>query len=331
MMLQLANSIASYGPSHERRLDVTHLSGHAVRLFSQIRDLVGPPFAAGQDEPEPPGTLFMFGGYSWRYHGFYAWKLTFRDGEFATDRVVRGRSGESRVWFGFAGDTDAVEYATESVKERLRSAGNYFTHGLDMEPFEVVRDVLREGRFDSVGGAPQLAKVYRHMNTQFFAIEWETASPSPDDRYWATSEPSYRRSTQITRRYTRVRLRGYRNLLRAKLSRPRMSRTKLPMTTATAVLPPETGREPTLARRRGFRELLKASAGSNPPDSPSNKAGSRSSIERGNELSLVARSSSGPSRGARHTIGPILRRVPLNLLLSWPRSFRAREVGGLRD
>jgi hypothetical protein len=47
-----------------------------------MRDLVGPPFPVGQDEPEAPGTLFVFGGYSWRYQGFYAWRLTFTDGLF---------------------------------------------------------------------------------------------------------------------------------------------------------------------------------------------------------------------------------------------------------
>lgn len=41
-----------------------------------------------------------------------------------------------------------------------------------MEPFEVLRDVIRDGCFDTVGGPPQLAKIYRHLNTQFFAIEW---------------------------------------------------------------------------------------------------------------------------------------------------------------
>jgi hypothetical protein len=39
-----------------------------------------------------------------------------------------------------------------------------------MGPFEVLRDVIREARCDSVGGPPQVAKVYRHLNTQFFAV-----------------------------------------------------------------------------------------------------------------------------------------------------------------
>jgi hypothetical protein len=42
-----------------------------------------------------------------------------------------------------------------------------------MEPFEVLREIIREGHFDPVGGAPQVAKVYRHMNSMLFAVEWE--------------------------------------------------------------------------------------------------------------------------------------------------------------
>src|SRR3954447_7447997 len=44
-----------------------------------------------------------------------------------------------------------------------------------MEPFEVLRDIVLEERFDSVGGAPHVAKVYRHLNTQFFGVPWNDA------------------------------------------------------------------------------------------------------------------------------------------------------------
>jgi hypothetical protein len=173
MILQLAQSIAAYPPSADRRLDVTHLSGHMSRLFNRMRDLVGPPFPSGQDEPDTPRTVFLFGGYSWRYRGFYAWKLSYANGAFRTDGVLRGRPDEAGWRFRFSGDKEAVDYATQALKERHRDAGNYPEFGLDMEPFEVLRDVIREQRFATVGGAPQLAKVYRHMNTRFFAVEWD--------------------------------------------------------------------------------------------------------------------------------------------------------------
>jgi hypothetical protein len=41
-----------------------------------------------------------------------------------------------------------------------------------MEPFEVLRDIIRAQKFFSVGGPPQLVKVYEHMNTLPFAFYW---------------------------------------------------------------------------------------------------------------------------------------------------------------
>jgi hypothetical protein len=41
-----------------------------------------------------------------------------------------------------------------------------------MEPFEILRDIIRDQVDDTVGGPPQIAKVYRHLNRQFFAVPW---------------------------------------------------------------------------------------------------------------------------------------------------------------
>jgi hypothetical protein len=42
-----------------------------------------------------------------------------------------------------------------------------------MEPFEVIRDMLRgAGKHDSIGGAPQLAKVNQYLNATTIAVYW---------------------------------------------------------------------------------------------------------------------------------------------------------------
>ena len=177
VMLQLANSIAHYPPSVERRLDIAHLKGHTIRLLNQMRELIGGPFPAGQDGPDPPQALFFLGGYSWRYRAFYAWKLIYEDDSFRFVRAVRGWQNRDGWRLAFGGDADAVEHAHERLIARLRAPGRERTYedGLDMEPFEVIRDIVREDRFGSVGGAPQIAKVYRHLNTQFFGVPWNGA------------------------------------------------------------------------------------------------------------------------------------------------------------
>ncbi len=66
----------------------------------------------------------------------------------------------------FAGDVaaDAHGRLTALLKERgMTTSGE-----LDMEPFDVITQLLREGKHHTIGGAPQVVKVYRHMNTQMF-------------------------------------------------------------------------------------------------------------------------------------------------------------------
>ena len=41
-----------------------------------------------------------------------------------------------------------------------------------MEPFEVLRDMIRENISPHIGGPPQLVKVYQHMNCTPFAVFW---------------------------------------------------------------------------------------------------------------------------------------------------------------
>lgn len=54
----------------------------------------------------------------------------------------------------------------------LRSRGKLPEGDVDMEPFQVLRDIIRDRQFRAVGGPPQLAEVYEHMNTVPFAIYW---------------------------------------------------------------------------------------------------------------------------------------------------------------
>ena len=98
----------------------------------------------------------------------------FEDNAFRYVRVVRGWENRTGWHYAFGGDEDVVEAAYDRLIKVLRASGREKTQedGLDMEPLEVLRDIVREGEFPDVGGPPQVAKVYRHLNTQFFGIPW---------------------------------------------------------------------------------------------------------------------------------------------------------------
>ena len=56
--------------------------------------------------------------------------------------------------------------------ELLKVRGKLESGGFDMEPFEVLRDIIRQAFEPSIGGPPQLLKVYRHMNVTPFTVYW---------------------------------------------------------------------------------------------------------------------------------------------------------------
>lgn len=52
-----------------------------------------------------------------------------------------------------------------------------FVLKLGMEPFEVVRDMLRDNKkSDSIGGPPQIVKVYQYMRSAPLAVYWPNKS-----------------------------------------------------------------------------------------------------------------------------------------------------------
>ena len=67
---------------------------------------------------------------------------------------------------------DYVVEAKERLVTLLRERRRLTVGGFDMEPFEVLRDMIRDSSFSTIGGPPQMLKIYRHMNTRPYAIYW---------------------------------------------------------------------------------------------------------------------------------------------------------------
>jgi hypothetical protein len=76
-----------------------------------------------------------------------------------------------------AGDPEALALFRAMLIERLtakrNAAGEMDALRLDWEPFEVVRDLLRRSDCPTtIGGAPQVVKVYQYMNAAPLAVRW---------------------------------------------------------------------------------------------------------------------------------------------------------------
>lgn len=74
----------------------------------------------------------------------------------------------------FAGNREAINYARDEIIKLLKDRGKFRSEYFDMEPFEILVEIIRSGRFSDVGGPPQLAKIYRSGNSHAFGFRWDT-------------------------------------------------------------------------------------------------------------------------------------------------------------
>ena len=174
LMLQAFNTIEMFAKAKTRATDLSDLKGHLLRIFNWSRKFISKP-PVGQNIPSPDAT-FILAGYSWRSKQFRIWKLHFdleiNKYTFRPTHPWQGQEGDEAKLIAFVGDEEAVQQAKKRLVEKLRGKKRLKCGGLDMEPFEVLRDIIRSETFPSVGGAPQMVKVYEHMNTHPFGIYW---------------------------------------------------------------------------------------------------------------------------------------------------------------
>jgi hypothetical protein len=170
-MLQLKAAIDVFPKAFDRSLDIYELKGHALRIFNHMRNYIS-DLPVGQTEPSDPETLFIFGGYSWRKKRYAIWLLHY------DESIKKFTFRPAGTWGGLGGMKkialagNYIEGAKEMLVRLLRERGKLESGNFDMEPFEVLRDIIRERRHDDIGGPLQMVKVYQHMNSGPFGVYW---------------------------------------------------------------------------------------------------------------------------------------------------------------
>ena len=152
------------------RLDVYDVLESICSLFTEVCAKVegvptGTDFLVGSDYVD-----FLFGGWSWRRQHFGIWKIRYSPELQAFVHEAVHESGVPRI-YTFLGDH--IDEAEELLEVDLRATGNLKTGLLDMEPMHVIAVMSRDqNNYPSIGGALQIAKVYRSGNSEFFGVMW---------------------------------------------------------------------------------------------------------------------------------------------------------------
>lgn len=178
LMLQVYNAILTHGAARDRSMDLPDLKGHIIRVINKARSVVS-NLPRGHNGPVLADAKFMLSGYSWKQKRFRVWTLHYDTG---IDRFTfkpwtrwQAQTGAPKE-VAFVGDAKVVRAAKTELVSLLRSKKKLDRGGLDMEPFEVLRNLLRSGRFPEIGGAPQVVKIYESMKTHAFPVYWPDLS-----------------------------------------------------------------------------------------------------------------------------------------------------------
>jgi hypothetical protein len=195
LMHQAANAISTYEKSASRALDIVALKSHVLKVFEGLRQSVHD--AVGDEGI--PSAEFLFGGYSWISKKFLIWKIHYHvpnlrtppKGAYAQGQQIKEKSRFvatlAKTWHGqpwiISGDEEFAIEARQRMSDLLIKRGKaphqVKNFKFDWEPFEVIRDMLREVESNpfkhrnlDIGGAPQILKIYEHLSSRYLGVAW---------------------------------------------------------------------------------------------------------------------------------------------------------------
>ena len=175
LIVQLMRYVEDFDRAHSRAQDICDLAGHCERICTGlIREVIR------ASHPIPDGIdltsdfTVVLAGYSWRYRRYKVWTSLVREnGDFVFSRPLRRLHGA--VFVG-SGEREALQRLGRLRPSKRRETRK--RQVLTWEPFDILRDIIRESADHSIGGAPQLVKIYQHMNHMAYAVPWPTGGSS---------------------------------------------------------------------------------------------------------------------------------------------------------
>lgn len=176
MVVAAVKAAGVHIPSTTRAIGLSKFKSHVVALLNQMQAEVH-TYADGENIPD---VAFIMGGYDWSAKRFRLWRIEFDKEEMifiSSERKGSNRYG-SLGKLEMAGDDEWIG----ELRKRLKMLAQE-RYGLDMkkppgskfslEPFEVVRDLLREADpGHTIGGAPQIVKIYQYLNSVNVGVFW---------------------------------------------------------------------------------------------------------------------------------------------------------------
>lgn len=163
-------------PSQTRALTLSKFKVHLINILNQMQREV---HSYAKDQ-EIPGAIFLFGGYDWWYKKFRIWRIEFsmKEKKFLAHERTGSNAFGSLGRIDFSGDDEWVREFRKKLKQKAQGKYGLAMNApkgckFNMEPFEVIRDLIRSANErHSIGGSPQAVKIYQFMNSADVGVFW---------------------------------------------------------------------------------------------------------------------------------------------------------------
>lgn len=194
MMLQLSLAIDSHHATKQGELKLSALKEHAIQVFNGMAQTIRSSVLPSQDEN--PSAQFLFGGYSWFKKSFQLWHFAYQPKikTFVANPVPwvgyreqfqsvgwsygdQSHNVKRITQIGMIGDAPQVKVARGLLSKRIKENASKNIYTLNMEPFEVIRGMLRKASTEgTIGGSPQIVVVHQFMQATPIGVYWPNKS-----------------------------------------------------------------------------------------------------------------------------------------------------------
>ena len=174
MMIQAVNTVGAWERAFNRGQPLEDLKGHLIRVFNHM-------LAQMTDRREiqgsfTPDAIFLVAGFSWKSQEFRIWTVHW---DASISRFTLRRAGSWRAQSGRKKTAtlvgDEVVKARDILVEKLRAKGRLTTGGFNWEPLEVLIELIEDPDCPTIGGSPQVVKIYKSLKVVPFAVPWQGA------------------------------------------------------------------------------------------------------------------------------------------------------------
>lgn len=176
LMMQTHAAMNQYFRIKSRSMNMNALSGYLLKTINMLSSSIVYD-AHGDNKRDIEKNEFIFGGYVWPTKEFKLWHIKYDHNLGSFVKCTPFKNFYKKFGsIAIIGDKAQI-YRNKLYRFLDEKYGpnckNYNGRGFNMEPFELLRDMLLDADIeDTIGGPPQIIKVYQYMNSRPLGIYW---------------------------------------------------------------------------------------------------------------------------------------------------------------